>query len=99
MHVLIVGHLTIARGRRDAFVAQSFDAVRKARATSACLHFSVSPDPIEPNRVNVCERWSSRAALLAFREEGPDETDWSAVEAFHVQELNLPDEDGGERGA
>ncbi|MGH9015676.1 MAG: hypothetical protein ACRDZ1_17305 [Acidimicrobiia bacterium] len=31
----------------------------------------VSADPLEPDRVNVYERWETGAAVEAFRGEGP----------------------------
>jgi heme-degrading monooxygenase HmoA len=39
-----------------------------AREAPGCLDFAQSPDPLEPDRINVFERWESDAALQAFRD-------------------------------
>jgi quinol monooxygenase YgiN len=69
--IIVAGQIHVTPGRRDAFVAASLEAVVEARRTSGCWDFSVAADPIEPDRVNVYERWASAAALEAFRGEGP----------------------------
>jgi quinol monooxygenase YgiN len=60
-----------------------------ARKNTGCEDFSVSPDPIELNRVNVLEKWTSRAALEAFRGSGPENDMFSLVEFFDVNEYEI----------
>ena len=69
--IVIQGWLRVAAADRDAYVRECVPAVRAARAAPGCLGFTVSADPVEPDRVAVAERWSDRAALLAFRGDGP----------------------------
>jgi len=69
--IIVSGRIYVRRGRRDAFLAASMEAVRAARRSSGCLEFVVAADPIEPDRVNVYEQWESEAQLEAFRGEGP----------------------------
>ncbi len=45
--------------------------VEQARSAAGCLDFALSADTVEPDRVNVFERWESDATLMAFREGGP----------------------------
>jgi quinol monooxygenase YgiN len=69
--IIVSGRIYVHPGRRDAFLAISFDAVAEARRAPGCLDFVVAADPIDPDRVNVYEQWESEAALEAFRGDGP----------------------------
>ena len=69
--IIVSGSIHVAPSRRDAFVAASLEAVVAARSAPGCLDFVVSADPVEPDRVNVYERWETDAAVEAFRGEGP----------------------------
>lgn len=64
-------------------------AVIQARNHKSCEDFSVSPDPIDPNRVNIFEMWCSRADLGAFRSSGSETDVFSLVESFDVQEYEI----------
>lgn len=59
------------RGRRAAFLAASRDAIVAARRAPGGGDFIVAADPIEADRVDVCEEWESDAALEAFRGAEP----------------------------
>ncbi len=69
--LIVAGHLAVAPEDRDAFVAASGAAVAQAREAPGCLDFAVTADTLNPQRVNVFERWESEVALLAFRGAGP----------------------------
>ncbi|GJM43439.1 MAG: hypothetical protein DHS20C21_02810 [Gemmatimonadota bacterium] len=71
--IIVAGTIRCRPGTRDEFVQGSLEAVEAARAHPECLDFAVSGDPVEPDRVNIFEMWTSLAALTAFREEGPAE--------------------------
>ena len=43
-----------------------------ARSAPGCLDFSITADTLDPQRVNVFERWATEEELLAFRGSGPD---------------------------
>lgn len=73
MTVIVAGHIYVKAGMREQFLAGSLGAMQAARATAGCADFVVAADPIEGDRVNVFERWDSRATLMAFRESGPDD--------------------------
>ena len=62
--IIVRGYLSIKPGERDTFIARSLDAVKQARALPSCHDFSVCPDPIDENRVNILEVWDSVEALL-----------------------------------
>lgn len=79
----------IRSGARDEFLAKSREAILQARKNPACQDFSVSPDPIDLDRVNIFEKWQSRSALEAFRDLGPENDMFSLVEAFDVNEYEV----------
>lgn len=89
MAIIVAGKLTIQPGRRDEFVLRSIDAVVQARAHNACEDFSVSADPVDATRVNIFEKWQSRAALDAFRNAGPESDLFTLVESFDVEEYDV----------
>ncbi len=89
MATIVAGFLIVKDGYRSSFIEQSRAAILAARAIEECVNFSVSPDSIDPNRVNVFEKWSSYAALQSFRGSGPENDAFSLVETFDVQEYNV----------
>lgn len=89
MAIIVVGKLIIKSGKRDKFIAGSLEAVTLARGNHACEDFSVSPDPLDPSRVNIFEKWKSQEDLAAFRNSGPEDDLFSLVELFYVQEYEV----------
>jgi len=63
--VIVGGWFEVDPGERDAFLAARADSVRRSRAEPGCLEYVVAPDPVEPGRVVLFERWESQAALDA----------------------------------
>jgi len=89
MVLIVAGKLIIKSGSRDAFIEKSHVAILQARRNIACEDFSVSPDPIDMNRVNIFEKWKSRSELNSFRESGPENDMFSLVEYFDVNEYEI----------
>ena len=87
--IIVAGHLDVDPEARDAFVADSATAVRRARSTPGCLDFAVSADPVDPVRVNVLERWETAEALLAFRGDGPDDGVSAHIQDLQVEEYEV----------
>lgn len=87
--VIIAGHLRVATADRDRFLTRSYEAVRQARATPGCHDFVVAPDPLDPDRVNVYERWTDHAALLAFRGTGPDDDLNNLIASANINEFDV----------
>jgi quinol monooxygenase YgiN len=69
--IIVSGSIYTAPSDRDGFVAASLEAVVAARSATGCFDFVVAADPVEPDRVNVYERWETDADVEAFRGEGP----------------------------
>ena len=87
--IIVAGHVRVAAADRDAFVVQSGEAVRLARNASGCHDFAVSADPVDPERVNVYERWSDRDALQAFRGDGPGDELGALIVSVEVAEYEV----------
>lgn len=88
--VLIVsGHLRLAPGRRDAFVAAGHEAMTLARASPGCLEFVLAADPLDEDRVVILERWESKEELLAFRGDGPSDGQMGDVVEGAVQRYEI----------
>jgi quinol monooxygenase YgiN len=88
--VLIVsGHLRLRPGSRDAFVEAAGEAMTLARAAPGCHDFVVAADPLDPDRVNVYERWASATELEAFRGEGPSSDAMSSVVSGDVSRYEI----------
>lgn len=87
--LIVSGYLELDPADRDAFVADSIAFVRGARATAGCLDFAVSADPVDRARVNVLERWESKAALTAFRGSGPDDESAARILGMHVHDYEV----------
>ena len=88
--IIVAGHLTVSASDRDGYVADCAAAVIAARRADGCLDFAVSADPVDPQRVNVLERWRSRDALLRFRGDGPDAGIRSRILTAQVAEYEVP---------
>lgn len=64
--LIMAGHLILDPADRAAFLAANTDSVVQARQATGCLDFVQAPDPHDPNRINIFERWDSEEHLLAF---------------------------------
>lgn len=93
MTVIVAGKIIVKPGQRDEFMTRSMPAVVAARQAVGCDDFSVSTDPVEENRVNICEKWSSRQTMFAFRESGPDDDLFSLIESIDVMEYQVVEDD------
>ena len=96
--IIVTGHLVVDPSDRDRAVELSREAVVAARATPGCLDFAVSGDPVEPDRVNISERWTDRAALDQFRGSGPEGEVGEHIRDFAVAEYDVPSSDPGADG-
>ncbi len=77
--IIVSGKLYLRPDTKEPFLAASATAVAQARNAPGCRDFVVAADPLEPDRVNVYEEWETEHDLLKFRDQGPDEDNWSSV--------------------
>jgi heme-degrading monooxygenase HmoA len=87
--LIIAGHLIVAASDRDSYVADCAAAVVAARGAEGCLDFAVSADAVDPQRVNVFERWRTRESLAAFRGDGPEGDIASRILEINVEEYEV----------
>ena len=89
--ITVFGSLALVPGQRDDFLRRSRSAVEAARRTDGCRDFAVSPDLIDPDRVNVFECWKSAEALERFRGEGPGEDLSALILRYDITQRGLGD--------
>ncbi|MFC0508223.1 putative quinol monooxygenase [Micromonospora costi] len=82
--LIVAGSLYVDPAGRDDYLASCRDVVRQARSAPGCVDFAISPDLLEPGRINVYERWESPEQLLAFRGSGPPEEQTVAIRGAEV---------------
>lgn len=86
MTVIVAGALHVDPERREAYIEARLPILAHAREAPGCLDFVLSPDPLDPSRVMVYERWRSRDDLRAYRAgEGPEVDDAVPVRAADVE--------------
>jgi quinol monooxygenase YgiN len=80
--LIVAGYLVVDPSQRDSYLEDCRAVVRQARKSPGCLDFAISADLIELDRIDIFERWESRAAVEEFRGSGPsDEQQGSIVSA------------------
>ncbi len=87
--LIVAGHLVVDPGQRGAYLADCVGVVDEARLAPGCLDFAITADLVDPGRVDVFERWESRADLDAFRGSGPTEEQGVAMLSASVAEYDV----------
>ena len=77
--IIVAGAVVVDPEGRDAYLEGCVSVVAAARRAQGCLDFALSPDLVEPGRINVYERWSSEEDLHRFRGSGPDDGQIAAL--------------------
>jgi quinol monooxygenase YgiN len=92
--IIVAGALTVDPDGRDAYLEGCVRVVEAARRAQGCLDFALSPDLLEPGRINVYERWSSDEDLQRFRGSGPDSGQLAALLDIDVKEYAVAEGPG-----
>lgn len=87
--ILVTGALFVDPSARDEYLAGCRAVVEQARATEGCLDFALSPDLVDPRRINVLERWVGREELERFRGSGPSDEQDDALQDADVREYEV----------
>jgi quinol monooxygenase YgiN len=86
--IIVAGFLRVEADQRASYLAGCVDVIRAARAAPGCIDFHLSPDPLEPGRINVYEQWASAEDVERFRGSGPADDQQAAIlDATVVQHL------------
>jgi quinol monooxygenase YgiN len=84
--IIVAGALTVDPNGRDVYLQGCASVVAAARQAPGCLDFALSPDPLQPGRINVYERWEGEEDLRRFRGSGPDDGQRAALLDVQVNE-------------
>jgi quinol monooxygenase YgiN len=87
--IIIAGALYVEPSDRDPYLAGVVDVARTARRVPGCLDFVQAPDPIDPSRINVYERWESDHDLHRFRTAGGSELDLPPLQSADVHKYRI----------
>ncbi|MBB5790027.1 antibiotic biosynthesis monooxygenase [Jiangella mangrovi] len=90
--IIVAGYLRVDAADREAYLATCVPVVEQARATEGCLDFALSADLVDPERINVLERWATRAALDAFRGDGTGDEQTALITGADVREFTTESE-------
>ena len=89
--IIVAGSIRIKPGQREAFLGLARGAIEEARAAEGCLDFAVSADVVDPDRVNIFERWQSVEALEGFRGSGMDDGQIAMIAGGSVRRYTAED--------
>jgi quinol monooxygenase YgiN len=87
--VIVAGHLIVDAAGRDEYLAGCREVVRQARLAAGCLDFAISPDSLDPARINIFEHWASQADAETFRGSGPSDDQSGAMTSASVTEYDV----------
>lgn len=82
--IIVSGALYVDEAERDAYLRDCREVIVAARRAEGCVDFYLTPDPIEPGRINVYEQWESLEAVGAFRGSGPSSAQTAAIRDARV---------------
>jgi hypothetical protein len=63
--LIIAGYFDVDPAQRDQYLRDRWEGTKLSRAEDGCLAYAFSPDPVEPGRVLLYERWETKEALTA----------------------------------
>lgn len=86
--MLIVSGRIHVSDRRE-YLRDCVAVVEAARSSPGCLDFSLSPDLVEDDRINVYERWESDEDLERFRASGPSSDQQAEITDADVRKYRI----------
>ena len=90
--LIVAGYVVVDPVQRDSYLEDCRAVVRQARTSPGCLDFAISADLIEPDRIDIFERWESRLALEKFRGSGPSDEQQGSIVSASVCEYDVGSE-------
>jgi quinol monooxygenase YgiN len=89
--VIVAGHIVVDPHQRESYLADCVNVVKQARLAPGCLDFAITADLVDAGRIDIFERWESRAAVEAFRGSGPSDEQSAAMLGASVAEYDVAD--------
>jgi quinol monooxygenase YgiN len=90
--VIVAGYLVVESSQRDDYLLGCNPVVEQARRSQGCLDFVMGADLLDPGRINIFERWTSRAAVEKFRGSGPSDEQQDSIVSASVSEYDVSNE-------
>lgn len=87
--LIVAGTLRVDPADRESYVRTCVSVVESARQAPGCLDFTITPDPLEPDRINVYERWESDGQLEEFRGGGPSSDQQDQIREADVSKYRI----------
>lgn len=63
--IIVQGVFSVAPDDRDQYLAESLETQRISRGEHGCIEYAIAPDPLDPARIVLSERWETRDDLDA----------------------------------
>jgi quinol monooxygenase YgiN len=89
--VIVAGHIVVEPQQRESYLADCVSVVKQARLAPGCLDFAITADLVDAGRIDIFERWESRAAVETFRGSGPSDEQSAAMLEASVAEYDVAD--------
>jgi len=89
--IIVSGHLTVESSERERYLDGCVGIIRQARQAPGCLDFSIDADLLDPQRINILERWESQETLAQFRGAGTGEEQEGQILQASVAEYDVAD--------
>ncbi len=90
--IIVAGYFIVDPDQREEFLRSRADLMRASRSEAGCITYAFSPDPLDPGRVLLFERWETKAALavhLAALRREPGLEDGVEVREAEVQQYEI----------
>ena len=87
--VIVAGQIFVKAAERDGYLRDCVGVVEQARDAPGCLDFCITADLLDPERIDIFERWETQEAVEAFRGSGPSEEQGAAMLRASVSEYDV----------
>jgi len=90
--IIVAGYFVVDPDQREQFLNSRADLMRTSRSEAGCITYAFTPDPLDPGRVLLFERWETKAALaghLAVLRQGPPRPASVEVRESEVQQYEI----------
>jgi len=90
--IIVAGYFVVDPDQREQFLQSRGEMMRRSRSETGCSTYAFSPDPLDPGRVLLFERWESKEALaghLAAQRQGPRPDDGIEVHESEILQYEI----------